>query len=404
MRHIYTLVGQGTLLLLVALGLERLDTLPDSVLPFVRVYPYTIFMAGLFLGWFFARSRILFAILILALADRVLLQFPVDTSTAGDLGQIVFNSVALLLPLNLAAFAIITDRSIFSLRSLGHIAPIPLQLLLVAWVCHPEQRKLAAWLEFSMVDAQFVAWSHLPQLALAAFGLAFVVQAVRFFLHPNPIETAFLWALIATFLALSGGSTAGHSTTYFATAGLILVVSLLQLSYRMAYYDELTDLPGRRALNEKLVRTGSRYAIALVDIDHFKQVNDTYGHDIGDQVLRMVAAKIDRVSGGGKAFRYGGEEFAVLFTGKPLHEIRRHLEALRKTIEATPFVLRSLHRPEKKPDEPIVSDEPRTVLSITVSIGAAEWSEHKEDPGEVMKSADRALYRAKEDGRNRVRT
>ncbi len=404
MRHVVTLVGQGTLLLLVTLGLQRLETLPDSVLPFIRVYPYTVFATGLFVAWFFARSRILFALLILAVADRALLQFSAGDAAAGDLGRTVFNAVALLLPLNLVAFAIITDRGLLSLRSLVHMAPLPLQILLVAWVCRPDQRELAAWLAYSIVDAQFVTWIHLPLPALVAFGLAFVLQVVRVFRYATPIETGFLWTVIATFLALSGGGAGEHSTIYFATAGLILVVSMLQISHRMAYYDELTDLPGRRALIEKLVRTGRRYAVALVDIDHFKQVNDVYGHDVGDQVLRMVAAKIDWVTGGGKAFRYGGEEFAVLFTGKPLHEIRRHLEALRKTIEATPFVLRSPNRPEEKPDEPIVSEEPRTVLSITVSIGVAEWSEHREDHGEVIKAADKALYRAKEEGRNRVRT
>ena len=62
----------------------------------------------------------------------------------------------------------------------------------------------------------------------------------------------------------------------------------------MAYHDELTGLPGRRALNEALLRVGSRYAVAMVDVDHFKHFNDAYGHEVGDQVLRMVAAQLDR--------------------------------------------------------------------------------------------------------------
>ena len=83
----------------------------------------------------------------------------------------------------------------------------------------------------------------------------------------------------------------------------------------MAYDDELTGLPARRALNEALTRLRGVYTVAMVDIDHFKRFNDEHGHDVGDQLLRMVGARVGEVRGGGRAFRYGGEEFAVLFPG-----------------------------------------------------------------------------------------
>lgn len=86
----------------------------------------------------------------------------------------------------------------------------------------------------------------------------------------------------------------------------------------MAYQDELTSLPGRRALKEYLLKLGSEYTIAMFDIDHFKKFNDTHGHDVGDQVLRMVASKLATVSGRGKSFRYGGEEFTLVFSEKSL--------------------------------------------------------------------------------------
>ena len=79
--------------------------------------------------------------------------------------------------------------------------------------------------------------------------------------------------------------------------------------------DELTDLPSRRSFNDAKLRLGNTYTVAMVDVDHFKHFNDTYGHDAGDQVLRMVAARIAEVSGGGKGYRYGGEDVAVLFPG-----------------------------------------------------------------------------------------
>ena len=86
--------------------------------------------------------------------------------------------------------------------------------------------------------------------------------------------------------------------------------------YHKAYLDELTNLPTRRALKEEMLKLGNRYTIAMLDIDHFKKFNDTYGHTVGDQVLKFTAALMKSTGGGGKAFRYGGEEFVIIFPGK----------------------------------------------------------------------------------------
>src|SRR5256886_12520539 len=91
------------------------------------------------------------------------------------------------------------------------------------------------------------------------------------------------------------GAAAPASTGYLATAGLMLVVSLIETSHHMAYDDPLTGLLGRRALDEALVRLGGHYAIAMVDIDHFKRFNDEHGHDAGDQLLRMLATKLSQI-------------------------------------------------------------------------------------------------------------
>jgi diguanylate cyclase (GGDEF)-like protein len=142
----------------------------------------------------------------------------------------------------------------------------------------------------------------------------------------------------------------------------------------------------------------------MVDVDHFKQFNDRYGHDVGDQVLRMVASKLDRVSGGGKAFRYGGEEFAVVFPGQSAKDVMPHLDSLRREVQASCFVLRGADRPKKKPDTPKAQSGPRKAVLVTVSIGVAEREEPKRKPDQVIKAADQALYRAKDAGRNRVVT
>ena len=188
----------------------------------------------------------------------------------------------------------------------------------------------------------------------------------------------------------------------FAGAGLVLVVSLVEASYVIAYGDELTGLPGRRALSEALRRLGGVYTIAMVDIDHFKKFNDAYGHDVGDQLLRMVGARLAEVGGGGRAFRYGGEEFAIIFDGASLEEAVPHLETLRKRIETTGFALRAHDRPRHRPEAPRTA-RPVQRVSVSVSIGAAA-ARDGDRAEEVLDAADAALYRAKSGGRNRLCT
>src|SRR4029453_16614478 len=186
-------------------------------------------------------------------------------------------------------------------------------------------------------------------------------------------------------------------------AALILVFSVLQHGYDIAYRDELTGLPGRRAFNNVMAQLGGTYAIAMCDVDHFKKFNDTYVHDAGDQVLRVVAAELRRVGGGGRAFRYGGEEFLVVFRGRSAKEAEPFVESLRRSIAERGFVLRSSDRPARKPapaKETKQTSAPR--VNIKLSIGIAERSKRHSTPELVLDAADAALYRAKEAGRNCV--
>jgi diguanylate cyclase (GGDEF)-like protein len=210
-----------------------------------------------------------------------------------------------------------------------------------------------------------------------------------------------LWAAVGCVIAASAGPAGGRSTLHLANAGLVLVVAAVESAYAMAYRDELTGLPARRALNDALLRVAGTYTVAMVDVDHFKKFNDTHGHDVGDQVLRTVAGRLADVSGGGRAFRYGGEEFAVLFPGKTAEQTAPHLETLRTSVAGATFTLRGHDRPKRKPKSPRVRPAGAKQLAVTVSIGAAQ-ARGSVPPAEVVKAADKALYRAKEGGRNRV--
>jgi diguanylate cyclase (GGDEF)-like protein len=172
----------------------------------------------------------------------------------------------------------------------------------------------------------------------------------------------------------------------------------------MAFRDDLTKIPSRRALNEAIYGLGRKYAVAMVDIDHFKNFNDTYGHDVGDQVLRLVAKMLLEVEGGGKAYRYGGEEFTIIFSNKCAEDTIEHLERVRKKIADYKVVIRGNDRPkdQKSGKSRRGNSDKDIVTSVTISIGVADSTEKLETAAEVIKAADKALYKAKNRGRNQV--
>jgi diguanylate cyclase (GGDEF)-like protein len=170
----------------------------------------------------------------------------------------------------------------------------------------------------------------------------------------------------------------------------------------MAYEDGLTGLPARRALTEALQRLSGQYTVAMVDVDHFKRLNDTWGHDVGDQVLKMVAARLGKAPGDGRAFRYGGEEFALLFSGRTVEECLPDLDTLRRSIEDSRFTIRRRLRGLKRPAGTPKDLRSRIHIVVTVSIGAAEPDGRLKTPEQVVLAADQALYKAKDGGRNRV--
>jgi diguanylate cyclase (GGDEF)-like protein len=271
------------------------------------------------------------------------------------------------------------------------------EALAAALLAQPEAAPVAATLAYPLGPG-----GRLPLVGALAFAGALALAALRLALRAQALECGTFWALLAALLAFGAASPAPASIA-LGGAGLILLVSLVETSYAIAYGDELTGLPSRRALSETLARLEGVYTIAMVDIDHFKTFNDTYGHDAGDQLLRMVGARLAEVGGDGHPFRYGGEEFAVIFSGTPLEDALPHLEALRRTIESTGFGIRAPDRPRRKTDAPR-AERPTRRASVAVSIGAAEAARADAPAQVVLDAADAALYRAKRSGRNRVCT
>lgn len=404
LRVIYRLLVPGGVVLLgSAVGLHAgfSQKLSGS---FWEYYAYFVFGSGLVLSALFKCSRLFFAILIVGLCDRALVWLTPTLSALG-IHRTIFDAVALLLPINLLALSFMRDRGIISPPGRRRVAFIAAQIAGVALVIlvHPAQVRAATLMQGEIVPKTYSEWSHISQPALLVFIVISVVMLIYLIDRRRPVESGLFWALVTAFIALKAGGASHISSAYFATGGLILSIAVLETSYTMAYRDELTQLPSRRALNQELAKMGDNYALAMVDVDHFKQFNDIYGHDTGDQVLQMIAARLGDVSGGGKAFRYGGEEFAVVFPSKSIDDAYPSLETVRKKIEATPFRVRGGGDRRKDGNRRKRKDKRRkgkSQVQVTVSIGAAACAGEKRPIDDVLRDADKALYRAKNSGRN----
>ncbi len=167
-----------------------------------------------------------------------------------------------------------------------------------------------------------------------------------------------------------------------------------QMSIEMAITDALTGLSNRRymeshlgTLIEQAATRGKSLAALVLDIDYFKAINDTHGHDAGDDVLRDFALRIKRsIRGIDLACRYGGEEFVIIMPETDLAVAAMVAERLRRRIAADPFAIAQGTRH----------------IPVTISIGIAGLRGKDDNAASLLKRADEALYRAKRDGRNRV--
>ncbi len=440
-KTLKSLVLPGGILLLAASVVFRgaFGPIPPAAVLF---YFYAVFAAGVLLAWRFHFSRILFPLLTLFLAQRALEFFSSGRIVSAGPGRIALEAVAFLLPANFIAFSVFRERGLVFPAILPRLALLFFESVFVAIICRPGESVAPAFLHPRFLG--HFPGTPLSTLAVLAFVAAFGVLLARFLLYRKPTESGLLWALVATFLSFQSGAVGPVATAYLATAGLILVSSIIENSYLLAYHDELTSIPARRAFNDALFHLEEPYAVAAVDIDHFKKFNDTYGHETGDQVLRMVAGKLAGVTGGGRAYRVGGEEFSILFPGKTAKEAMPHLELLRSVIEVSTFRLRGgqeRRRGAQEPRKQTASQEtqaqdfrgqdrrswerradarraiaprkrtrptrprdetPSSEISVTVSIGVAEPKARIRAVEDVIQAADQALYRAKQSGRNRV--
>lgn len=348
---------------------------------------YVLFFLVFILSFFLNKSRAFF------LQFFLLLHFLMIDFYSGQANTFEPAFSILILLFNLMFISSYKERGIFTASGIRRFIFIIIQFYFFYLLTIQDNLYNEVMEAFAQVNQGFLAFS----------ALFFLLSLVNIGKSLNSNEDyAFFFVLINIFVLFfymkSDYALLILIFTFFSV--LFFIFAILKDFYAMAYLDELTGLPGRRALREEVLKLGDYYSIAMLDIDYFKKFNDKFGHDVGDQALKMVASMIDRVKGGAKAYRYGGEEFTILFPGKSSKEAYPFLEELRESIASRPFIIRNNKRDKKKAGKNIKSGEE---VRITVSIGLAEKTNKEKNPLEVIKKADQELYKAKRKGRNCVK-
>ena len=354
------------------------------------------------LSWIFHHSREFNLLLLLSIIYIALGEYVWNPGARID-SRLAVSLLIALVPINFLLNFYLKERGILNQFGIRRFVFLAIQLFIIAWLLENSQPQLKTYLYYTFLKLSFLKQVTISQPLLIAIMITGVIFIVRLFQTSSTLIGGITGSLITLTLALNFSQQQQVATIFIIISGILIISAITINAYSLAYLDELTNLPSRRALKQNISTLGKRYSIAMVDVDHFKKFNDKYGHDIGDQVLKKLASHLRQVRGG-KAFRYGGEEFTLLFPNKDLDEARLFCNELCRKVANSPFMLRNKKRPHKKPGETKSTFKRReaTPLKITISIGIAERSQSLPDPDAVIKQSDRALYKAKDNGRNQV--
>lgn len=398
------------ILLAAAIGAWWSPPLPPSIQGLPALVPYAALLAAVTIALWFNRGRALVAAVSM-LAAYAAVHY--TSGLGGFAAKVTYTALVVLVPLNVLAAMFAAERGVSHHQTPRWLLLGAAEVLVVLWIASAGRSSFSGVAWMGLFDHWFLRSPPTPLLGRLMFLAAMVAALWR----ANPVPPASVpraldigvaGALAAFFIAAEWVGNPDVFAMFMSAAGAVLFVTVMQESHRLAFADELTGLPSRRALQEKLPALGPRCAFAMVDVDHFKKFNDTHGHDIGDQVLKLVAARLAEVGGGGEAYRYGGEEFCVVFEEGTAADALPHLEAIRASVEGYRMAVRSEARP-RDPESGSrlrgagdAEDRSQKLLSVTVSIGVAEPTDPDTKPMAAIKMADEALYRAKSAGRNRV--
>jgi len=366
---------------------------------------YLGFLLTGFLGWRLNQSRVLMIVTLLIVGYYASLHTELLSPTG--IGKIRLRQILIFtLPVSSIFVFFTKDARLLSKQSALRVilALSPIAIMSGWFIFSPASfNTLVSWAPVPLGE-----WFKVPQLSIIAVLVFLVVFLRNKDKKIHSFMAATVVSLIPLFTMAHIGLTYGakhclmaHTVIAFSAICAMLLYSILRMYWQRVYIDELTDIPNRRALDESLATINGIYCIAMIDIDHFKKFNDTYGHDEGDNVLRFVASIIERIQGG-KVYRYGGEEFCVVFRNTSIKDAFDAADHVRRKVAGRKFYIR--RKKTRKTSSKGIKKIPvsRKTTKVTISVGIAGSDRNIQAPDRVFKLADNALYKAKKTGRNRV--
>ncbi|ENM5785382.1 GGDEF domain-containing protein [Vibrio metoecus] len=394
------------LLLLAAiwLGMDNVVLVIKSNLGMALNLPYILFTVSLIVAHIFKQSRIAMVAMTMLLAYvliQVRLQIPLTESST----MLELIMLSLLLPVACFLPYAYKNSGLFSRSFFSYLAV----LLLFAFWAWLTQLHIGETEHSSLTENIFFVVPQISRLPLivVAYLVALVgIAAISVLTRNQILDVVVYSAILLAMNAFVLFHVAYISTTMFSLSGLLILIYLISAGHEMAFNDPLTQIPGRQALDQDLKHIGRKFTVAMLDVDHFKKFNDTYGHDTGDDVLKLVATRLRQIGGKARVYRYGGEEFSIIYRGKLANEVISFIEDLRQDIESYELVIRNTTKRPKNDNEGAKKRSRKSnsdIVTITISIGVCDSSLHR-NPHEALKAADGALYNAKQAGRNCVKS
>ncbi|NAZ97248.1 GGDEF domain-containing protein [Vibrio toranzoniae] len=391
------------LLAILLAGMNNVILVTGSNIGFASNLPYILLSVAVMLCHTFKQGRMAMVSVTMLVAYfiiQVRLQSPLNTGTT----LLELSLLAALLPVTCLLVYAFPDNGVNSKSMLLYGLVL---VLFMVWtqliVSHFHAGGFESWSEGILFVVR--DFSKLP-LVLVLYSLCLLgLTSILVLVYNRAIDVVVYSAILLASCTFIFFDVQYISSTMFSLSGTLIIIYVMSASHDMAFNDQLTNIPGRHALEVDMKHLGRKYSMAMVDIDHFKKFNDTYGHDIGDDVLKLVARVLKETTGGAKAYRYGGEEFTIIFKGKYTEQVKEHLQALISEVQNYDITIRNAH---ERPDDHEVgmkkrgkNSKPADVVNVTVSIGLADSTTTRQ-PEEVLKLADNALYKAKETGRNKL--
>jgi len=378
-----------------------------EVLRFVPTPLYIALGLAGFLGWQLNQTRILIATVLFL--GTVYLTFPGGIFLAWDAGPKELSQIfSMALPISLMLVFRLKESRFNEIQNLSKLAialaPVALFMYWGLGVTR-DFRQLASW---ELVKIPLAL--HIPQFSLLCLflflGGIWTIKDKK--IKPFIIATAISMLPFMSLVRANqmhpapGYDPTFHNLIAFTAICIIQLHAIFKMYWQRVYIDELTEISNRRALDEYLHKLNGEYAIAMIDIDHFKAFNDTYGHDEGDNVLRMVAQALDEELGN-KVYRYGGEEFCAVFEGVAGEDAYMFANKVRRKLEDREFIIRkSSSKRNPSTEKERGKAKRRKKAQVTISVGLASPENGHQTPQDVIILADQALYSAKDEGRNCV--